>query len=276
VDGLVGEAPAVAPAALVALARALGAMHATTIGHHDAFYGRLGTSAADARADRVALGGAPVAQHWTRLGELAGAGSSLPATREATADLEDALARLAEPGALLALSSGDVAPQNCRVGEPGVRLLDFETAGYRHVMLDAAHLRLPFCGAPCWARLPAEVCEAMEAAFRAELGRACPAILDRRTYAIGMATATAAWAITRLVRLPKLLAHDEPHPMGYSRRGQLLDTLQTAIDAAEVAGVFPALRAWFEQASAALRRSWPDLPRAQPLYPAFGGGRSRC
>jgi hypothetical protein len=109
----------------------------------------------------------------------------------------------------------------------------------------------------------------MEFAFRTELARACPAVLDPRTYATGMAVATAAWAVTRLTRLPGQLARDEPHPMGFSRRGQLLDTLQSAIDAAHTAGTLAALRAWFEQTDAALRRIWPGLPSTQPVYPAF-------
>jgi hypothetical protein len=111
----------------------------------------------------------------------------------------------------------------------------------------------------------------MEAAYRAEFAPACPAVLDQRPYSIGMAAATAAWAVTRLVRLPRLVAQDPPHPMGFSRRGQLVDTMQSAIDAAEQAGSLPALHVWLEQAVAALRRIWPGLPATQDVYPAFRG-----
>jgi hypothetical protein len=176
---------------------------------------------------------------------------------------------------LLALSSGDLAPQNCRLSAGSARLLDFEDASYRHILLDAANLRMPFCAAPCWSRLPVDVTDAIETAFRTELGRSCPAILDPRTYATGMAVATAAWTVTRLVRLPKLLARDEPHPMGFSRRGQLLDTIQCAIAAAAAAGILSGLRAWFEQTACALRRIWPALAPQQPLYPAFRTDRNR-
>jgi hypothetical protein len=268
-DVLVARDPGAATDALVALARTLGAMQVATHGRHDAFYRRL-ASGVDPHTDRVTLGGATIAQHWATLGELASV-TGLPATRSADADLDEVTASLAEPGALLAVSSGDVAPQNCRLVDRAVRLLDFESACYRHALLDAAHLRLPFCGAPCWARLPAEVSAAMETAYRAELAPACPAVLDRRTYSSGMAAATAAWAVTRLVRLPKLLAQDQPHPMGFSRRGQLVDTMQCALDAAEQAGSLIGLRAWLEQAVAALRRIWPGLPAAQEVYPAFRG-----
>jgi hypothetical protein len=100
-----------------------------------------------------------------------------------------------------------------------------------------------------------------------------PTILDPPTYTTGMAAAASAWAVTRLVRLPKLLARDEPHPMGFSRRGQLLDTIRSAIDAADAAGTLDELRAWFEHTIAVLRRTWPDLPPSQSPYPAFRARR---
>jgi len=270
-DLLVGDDPAAATEALVALATAVGAMQAATHGREDAFHARLAGSGIRRGADRRIVAESTIERCWATLGEFVAAGAGLPPTRDADADIEEMTAWLADPGPLLALSTGDLAPQNCRVAGGAVRLLDFERASFRHVMLDTAQLRLPFCGAPCWGRLPFEVTEAMESAFRTELARTCPAVLAQRTYRSGMATATAAWAVTRLVRLPKLVAQDEPHPMGFSRRGQLLDTIQSAIDAAGAAGALPALRSWFEHTMAALRRIWPGLPPAQDVYPAFRG-----
>ncbi|WP_158848737.1 hypothetical protein [Saccharothrix deserti] len=135
--------------------------------------------------------------------------------------------------------------------------------------VDAAQLRLPFHGGPCWSRIPAEVGHQVEPAYRDEFGRSRPDVLDDVTYAAGMAAATAAWTVTRLVRLPELLARDDPHPMGISRRGQLLDTLQTAVDASTTSGTLPDLRAWFEQITAALRTRWPHLPPTQDVHPAY-------
>ena len=274
-DLLVGDDRAAATEALVALATAVGAMQTISWGHEATFRRRVEAAGIDTRADRVTIARSTVADRWATLRELAATGAGLPSTSVADADIEELNARLAEPGPLLALSSGDVAPQNCRLEDRSLRLLDFEEASYRHALLDVASLRLPFCGAPCWSRLPVEVTDAMEGAVRAELGRSCPEVLDARTYATGMAVATAAWAVTRLVRLPKLLAEDEPHPMGFSRRGQLLDTIQCAIDAAAVAGALDDLRSWFEQAAVALRRIWPGLPPQQQLYPAFRSDEGR-
>jgi Phosphotransferase enzyme family len=271
-DVLVGDdAAAAATEALVAFARALGAMQAASVGLEAVFRSRLAEVGVDTSADRVTLAGAGLAERWARLRELPAEHAALPEMRDADADIEGVATWLAEPGPLLAMSSGDLAPQNCRLGDGSVRLLDFEEASYRHLMLDVASLRMPFCAAPCWGRLPVEVSDAMEAVLREEIGRVCPAVVDARTYASGMAAATAVWAVTRLVRLPKLLAGDEPHPMGFSRRGQLLDTIQCAVDAAAAACTLDGLRGWFEQTMVALRGIWPGLPARQALYPTFRG-----
>jgi hypothetical protein len=83
-----------------------------------------------------------------------------------------------------------------------------------------------------------------------------------------MAAACAAWTVVRMVRLPKVDARDEWHPLG-SKRGQLLDTIQTAVDAADEAGTLPALRDWFAGCADALRLRWPPLPPRQDVYPAY-------
>jgi hypothetical protein len=252
-DLLVGADPEAATRGFVAFAEAVGRMHAATLGRAEAFYRRL--PELDPRNDRVCLAGAPVDGYWQAVRDLAS-----PA-----ADRDVAAVREWMSGdRLLALSNGDVAPQNCRLGNPRARLLDFERAQYQHVLLDAAHLRLPFYGGPCWSRIPAGVGQRVEAAYRTALN-----MLDEHAYRSGMAAATAAWAIVRLVRLPKLLPEDPPHPMGYSRRGQLLDTLQVAVDASRMADTLPALRTWFEAVVEALRRRWPGLPPRQEVYPVY-------
>ncbi len=250
-DLLVGGDPAAATTGFVAFAEAVGRMHAATRGRQDEFYAHL--PGVDRRLDRTTLAGRTLPDWWSAVLDL-----DPPAAAR-----DELVAWMAEPApGMLVLSSGDIAPQNCRLsaGNRHVRLLDFEAARFQHALLDAAHLRLPFYGPPCWARIPAEVGAAVEAAYRRAAG-----IADDDAYATGMAAATAAWAVVRLARLPKLLAADVPTPMGFSRRGQLLDTLQVAADAAAPG----ALRGWFTDVITTLRAGWPHLPEAQALYPAF-------
>jgi hypothetical protein len=238
-DLLLGADPGAATEAFVALAEAVGRMHTATLG----------------QADGTGPWRYDVREHWARIEAYTGTGG---------AEVGEMLDILDSGPA--ALSNGDVAPQNCRLTGGRARLLDFEDAAAHHPLLDAAHFRLPFYGAPCWARIPAEVGARVEAAYRSATGRA-----DDRAYAEGMAAAVAAWTVIRLVRLPKLLAADEPHPMGFSRRGRLLDTLQVAVDATD--GVLPRLRDFFAGAGRRLRETWPGLPPAQQLYPAYRNTR---
>lgn len=268
-DLLVGDDPHTATAGFVALAKALARMHADTLGHQDSFYGRLRDQGISLEQDRAQIANRPLTQWWSAVRDLAERQDVLPATGTVAGDVGVVISQLAGQDSLLALSNGDLAPQNCRIGARSARLLDFESAQFQHLLLDAAHLRLPFYGAPCWSRIPAEVGNAVERAYYDELVAAHPNLLDADTYASGMAGATAAWAIVRLTGLPKLLVLDRPHPMGYSRRGQLLDTLQVAVDAASTSGTLPELCTWFEESIAALRRRWPHLPVAQPVYPAY-------
>jgi hypothetical protein len=236
-DLLVGDDPDAATAAFVALAEAVARMHVATLGQA----GEIGPPWFDVR------------DHWRRIGALTD-------TTAADADVA-AVLEVLDSGPM-ALSNGDVAPQNCRLTGGRMRLLDFENAACQHPLLDAAHFRLPFYGGPCWARIPPAVGERVEAAYRRVTGRA-----DDRAYAEGMAAAVAAWTVIRFVRLPKLLDADPPHPLGFSRRGQLLDTLRVGADA--TAGHFPRLAGWFDDAGRRLRDRWPGLAPAQDVYPAY-------
>lgn len=265
-DLLVGTDPDRATRGFVALAEAAGRLHAATRGRQDAFRERLAAAGRRAPADhdRSVLAGTPFAGWWAAVAALAGADGPLPAVGGAYRDAARLVTWLTDPAPAPVLGTGDLAPQNCRLDAGSARLLDFEGARFQSSYVEAAHLRLPFYGAPCWSRVPVEVGRRVERAYRAAAGQR-----DDAAWAAGMAAATAAWAVVRLARLPKLLAADPPHPMGFSRRGQLLDTLRVAVDAGAAGGPVPALTAWLAATDEHLRRRWPHLPPTQPCYPAY-------
>lgn len=158
---------------------------------------------------------------------------------------------------------------NCRVSDGGVRFIDFEHGAFRHALLDVAALRFPFPDCPCWSRMPEDVARRAEDACRTELARSCPDVLDHASYAYGLTAACAAWTVVRAVRLPKLDNADEPHPMGFSRRRQLLDTIDTTVRCARQSRGLPSLTTWLASVSEALRARWPHITAPQPVYPAF-------
>ncbi len=247
-DLLLGNDSSAAERGLVAFAGTLGRMHATTAGRAAEYYRlRSEFGPVDPAFDRISILGVAIECAWSELQEIVVDRPYLPSPA----------------------GDGDTCPQNCRMADGGVRFVDFEHASFRHALLDAAALRFPFPACPCWSRLPEDVGRRAEAAYRQELARTCPAVLDRASYAHGLTAACAAWTIVRAVRLPKLENADAPHPMGFSRRGQLLDTIDTTVGCAHHSRSLQSLASWLANLSQALRLRWPHIASVQPCYPAF-------
>ena len=256
---------------LVAFSAALGQMHAATTAGLATEYCQLRRrhGPVDPAFDRISIFGIGIERAFRRLQEITASRSSLPTLPAIGPDVDEILRVLSEPGPYLAFSNGDTSPANCRVSGDGLRFLDFEHACFRHALLDVAAVRFPFPACPCWSRLPEEVGQRAEEAYRKEMARSCPAVLDQAGYAHRLTAACAAWTMVRMVRLPKLEKADAPQPMGFSRRGQLLDTIATTVNCSQQSHSLPSLASWLASVSDALRARWPHLPSAQPFYPAF-------
>ncbi|QBD75691.1 hypothetical protein EPA93_06595 [Ktedonosporobacter rubrisoli] len=269
-DLLVGHDAWRAEQGLIAFATILGQMHATTIGHAASYYhvrNRFGL--VDPAFDRVSILGIDIRGAFRRLQEITASRPYLPPSVGAEEDVDELLRLLAEPGPYLAFSNGDTSPANCRWSENGLRFLDFEHACFRHALLDVAALRFPFPGCPCWSHVPEEILQRALDAYKERMGRSCPEVLDPNRYSKGLTAACAAWTIVRATRLPKLEEIDEPQPMGFSRRGQLLDTISTTVTCSQQSRSLQSLAAWLTDVRQALRLRWPYLPLTQPVYPAF-------
>ncbi len=270
-DLLVASDPSAAERGLVAFARALGRMHATTAGHAAEYYqvrSRLGP--VEPAFDRISILGIDIERAWGQPREIVANRPYLPSPHGVGSDVDELLRVLSEPGPYLAFSNGDTCPANCRLSDGGPRFIDFEHASFfRHALLDAAALRFPFPGCPCWSRLPEDAGRRAEDAYRTELARSCLDVLDQASYARGLAAACAAWTIVRAVRLPKLEHADEPHPLGFSRRGQLLDTIDVTVSCARHPRNPPSFASWLASVGDALRARWPHIVAPQPFYPAF-------
>lgn len=269
-DLLLGNNSSVAEHGFMAFARALGRMHATTASHAGEYYqrrGRLGP--VDPAFDRLSILGNDIGSGWRQLREIVADRPYLPSLDDTGSDVDELLRVLSEPGSYLAFSNGDTCPANCRMSDGGVRFIDFEHASFRHTGLDAAALRFPFPACPCWSRVPEDVGRRAEDAYRKEMARSCPDVLDHTSYARGLTAACAAWTLVRMVRLPKLENADVPHPMCFSRRGQLLDTISTTVSCSHESDSLRSLASWLADVRDALRARWPHISSAQSLYPAF-------
>ena len=267
---LLGNDAKAATEAAHAFARSLGRLHAQTAGN--------------TRSTReLTWATVAIEQSWRQIREaVAMLGLPNPDDAEGVErDIREIARILNEPGDFLALSNGDPSVVNCKVIGGHVRFFDFEAACFRHALVDASVLRFFYpTGGPPW-QLPPELAHHMEEMYRAELARACPPIGEDAFYERGMAAASAAWAILRMLRLPRvdagpdqdlwpLLPPDWVGPIPVrSRRRQLVSILETFVASAERARAFTALAAWCEKVAEALRDRWPEAMGELPLYPAI-------
>ncbi|MEU0797134.1 phosphotransferase, partial [Amycolatopsis sp. NPDC005961] len=175
-------------------ARSLGRLHASTAGREadfNALLRRLGgpakTDPGDGDGDE--LGSRVPAVIQERLG--------IPAPDEVLAQVAAAREQ-ADSAGFRAFSPVELSPDNNLVTGESVRFLDFEYGCVRSVLVDAAHLRLPFASWPDALALPAGMSEAMIAAWRAEVVAVWPALADDEALAAHLTSSELlrVWLIT--------------------------------------------------------------------------------
>jgi hypothetical protein len=150
---------------LMAMAQALGRMHAATVGREDDFGALL---------SRVGVGGtvdglsAQVADAIAVVPNLLSTelGVTVPGS---VAGAVARSARLFGPGGMRAFSPSDLCPDNVTVNDEGVRFMDYEWGGYRDATLDVAYNLLSYPGCLCRLELTHERASAMVDAWRAEV-----------------------------------------------------------------------------------------------------------
>jgi hypothetical protein len=179
-----------------------------------------------------------------------------------------------EPGEFAVFSPGDVCPDNNMFTPDGLRFLDFESAGYHSVFLDAAYTRLPFATCWCVYTPPPGLTAALEAAFRGELLTVFPALADDACWDRGLRRACAAWVLSMSVwLLPRaveggaaLVPAGRPAP---SRRPYLAHRWRWLAAELERAGEFPAICGLLRRAIAHAQQAWGEDALVLGGYPAF-------
>ena len=264
-QALLGDDPSAAEANLLELARMLGRMHAATIGWNERFVQM-----------RKALGPyTPGDQgyRWLADGFLSTAAAlGVPLRSGAAAELETVINALANPGPFLAYTHGDPCPDNWIWAGERLRLFDFEIGAFRHALTDGVYGRIHFPTCWCVNRLPDQIPLSMEAAYRAELARACPAAQDEQLFGRAVVEACAYWALGMCSRNMRsiLQVMDEDFEWGISTVRQRV-LLRAGILERHTAerGHLVALGATFADIAAKLRARWPAEANAMPYYPAF-------
>ncbi|WP_122261597.1 hypothetical protein [Ornithinimicrobium cerasi] len=190
----------------------------------------------------------------------------------ATAEILDAVERLERDTARHVLGPGDACPDNAVLTPAGVRLVDLEGAGVRHVAYEAAYAAEPF--STCWCVLtpPVGLTGAMLTAFTAGAGEHLPGLADDPDWPAQVRVAVAAWVLSgTLWLLDGAVADRAMAPAG--RRGPqfralLLSRWRRVVH--ECAEELPDVAAVCDEALRWALRAWRDgSPLELPPYPAF-------
>lgn len=232
---------------LVSFARALGRLHAVTVGRAAAYDARRWPGSVDPEADIERFLG-----DWrTGVHHMDGAGVTM--TAAATRELDGIVTEFANPGVFLAFSNGDPGVNNYLVdGDGDGRLIDFESAGFRHALADLINdLYIP---GPMWLTVGDPMRNGVEEAYRSTLAPTVPLVTDDRRFGHTLGGAGFLFAASRLSRLPTT----DARPAGDHSRLNRIATLEAAAATAERHQCLPHLTGWARTAAETLRRRWPD------------------
>lgn len=182
--------PASVTNSLMALAQALGRMHAATFGREEDFGALLGRAGVghtrDGLSDQVADAVADVPTMLSA--EL---GIEVPPR---IAEAVTRAAKLFGSGGHRAFSPSDLCPDNIIVNDEGVRFLDYEWGGFRDATLDVAYTLMSYPGCLCRLDLTPERAEAMVDAWRAEVVGIWPHLSDDDVLHSTLLDAQLVWA----------------------------------------------------------------------------------
>lgn len=199
----------------------------------------------------------------------------------ATAQLLDAIDWLEHDTHRQVLGPGDACPDNALLTERGVRLLDLEGAGVRHLAYEAAYVAEPFSTCWCVFTPPKGLTDAATGAFTAAAGEQLPGLQEDPDWPRQVRVAVAAWVFSGTLWLLEGAEADRPMGGGPTAAGlgppmRALLVSRWSWVARECATDVPDVAAACDEAAVWARRAWREgSPLELPPYPAFGAGPVR-
>ncbi len=253
-----------AEAALIAFQRALGQLHAATIGRQAEFEQIRQRCNATVRSRHRVHNIIPALEALPEMAELLGVSVSA----QGLGELATAVAHIQNPGPFLAFTHGDSTPANFLYSPNQSRFLDFETGDFRHALLDGTYARMRYLHS-IWAReIPLAIQQHLFAVYRAELGQGCPAALDDAQFYPAYLACSAGWMAGLCQFLPKALEKDRRWGRS-TRRQRIVAGLGHFTRLTDEFELFPALGEICQQMSQQLRQRWPEPDCTLPIYSAF-------
>ncbi len=266
-DAMQQNDPAVLRDALFRYAKGLGKLHAATIGRENEFFKLRAAEFGGTSAVREPMGEQlhAYARDFCEIAEAQGVAipSAWHEEIKVVAELMD------NPGPYLAFTPGDTCPDNHRLMEDGsFRFFDFEFAAFRHALLDAAYLCVPFPTCWCVNRLPSDLAGDLIKAYRAELAPACPDAHDDRQFMVTLAAACAHWTTATLAWSAKGAIEKDGDWGIATVRQRIPFRLENLARIAEQTQTLPVMAEVARALAEKFRALWPETGE-MPLYAAF-------
>lgn len=173
------------------------------------------------------------------------------------------------PGDFLAYIHADACPNNVLDTGEGLRLIDFETGRFGHVLIDAAYGRMMFPSCWCANRLPPPIVQQIEDTYRTVMSQRCLAAQDDRIFESALVKICGFWLLYTLMRhLESALKRDSNWGISTARQ-RILARLEAFITTAQAFHQLPALCGTASRLLDLLQQRWRGTP-SLPDYPAFG------
>ncbi|MGB2950721.1 kinase [Rhodococcus sp. BGS-1C] len=222
---------------LMAMAQALGRMHAATVGREDDFAALLRRVGLPNTADGIT---AQIPDALVAVPRMLADELGIAETPSAFFDRVERSGRLFAHGTSRAFSPSDLCPDNIIVNEEGVRFLDYEWGGFRDATLDITYALASFPGCLCHFDLSAELAQAMIDAWRSEVVGIWPHLADDAVLASKILDAQLIWVwLTTYWFLPNdhtRIAAARAHHLSVPRSDALLSRWSALVDQAVTTG----------------------------------------
>lgn len=197
-------------------------------------------------------------------------------TDAAVAEIRDAVDWLEHDGARHVLGPGDTCPDNAVLTPEGVRFLDLEGAGIRHLAYEAAYAAEPFSTCWCVFTPPEGLTGSALDAFTENAQAQFPGLLEDPVWPRQVRAAVAVWVLAGTLWCLDGAVADRvitgagtaEKPLGPHFRALLLSRWRWV--ARECAAELPRVAAVCDEAAVWGSRAWADgSPLELPGYPAF-------
>lgn len=246
--------------------KALGRIHATTAGKRSVYETILTSlgEVPDQPTDESQIG--QMKRRYRVMSEAIGI-TPHPGSEK---DLVVAMNALLNPGPLEAFIHGDPGPSNALYKDKVCRIIDLEASRYGNALLDGSFIHMQFPTSWCAGQLPGSLVQDLEALYRRELIKGCPAADDdalfyRRIADISVVRAVRAW---RPWTGTNLIEEDAEWGMATMRQ-RAIARIGNAVSRTEQLGYLEAIGSTFKTMLDELHAIWPEEVHSIPNFAAF-------